>query len=120
MISRALNANNDIFVENGSFRTVTDGAEVLQHVRSRLLFYRGEWFLNLSSGVPYFESIFVKPANLANVESILKSTILNTPGVEKLIAFSMNYDNNARALSVTFTAETVYGEINNEEVTINA
>ena len=42
MKSRALNANNDIYLSRRSIATVKDGAEVVQHVRSRLLFYLGE------------------------------------------------------------------------------
>jgi len=120
MIGRALDSNNDLIIEKGQFKTVKDGAEVVQHVRSRLLFYLGEWFLDLNSGTPYFQQIFVKPTNLSLVESILKSRILNTPGVDKLTEFSMTYEGGSiRKLSVSFSAETTYGTINSEEVTIN-
>ena len=74
MISLGLNSDNDIFVKNGNFVFVDDAAEVLQNVRSRLLFYMGEWFLDNTLGVPYFQEILTKPANLSNVESIIKQT----------------------------------------------
>ena len=120
MIGRALDSNNDLIVEGNQLRTVSDGAEVVQHVRTRLLFYREEWFLDTRAGVPYFQSIFVKPVNLPNVESIFKSTILNTPGVERLIEFAMDYDGgSSRRLKVYFSAETIFGTIDNAEVTIN-
>lgn len=119
MIGRALDSNNGLIVENGQLKLVTEGAETVQHVRTRLLFYLEEWFLDSTAGTPYFQSIFVKPANLGNIESILKTRILTTPGVEKLVEFSMDYDNTSRRLSVEFTAETTYGVINNEQVTIN-
>lgn len=117
MIGKALNSDNDIFLENGQFALVEEGAETVQHVRTRLLFYRGEWFLDLEAGVPYFEEIFVKPVNLANVESILKQTILQTDGVERLLTFSLDYENTTRKLTVEFSAETIYGLL--EGVTIN-
>ena len=121
MISRALDSNNDLIVDNGSFRTVAGGAEVIQQVRSRLLFYTGEWFLNLQSGTPYFQEIFKRPINLGRVESILKSRILDTEGVNELVSFEMNYTGESlRKLSVAFTANTIYGEISESEVTINA
>ena len=121
MIGRALDSNNDLILNNGSIQTVTEGAEVVQHVRTRLLFYMEEWFLDLNAGVPYYQQIFVKPANLANVESIFKTKILNTPGVERLLNFAMTFDGgSSRQLSVSFSAETIYGVIDNLEVTINA
>ena len=120
MIGRALDSNNDLIVESGQLKLVTDGAEVVQHVRSRLQFYLEEWFLDLQAGTPYFQQIFTKPANLANIESIFKSRILNTPEVETLTEFSMDYEGGSvRKLTVSFSAETVYGVINNEKVTIN-
>ena len=120
MIGRALDSNNDLIIEGGQLKIVSEGAEVVQHTRTRLQFYFEEWFLDLQAGTPYFQQIFTKPANLANIESIFKSRILNTPEVETLTEFSMDYDGGSvRKLTVSFSAETVYGVINNEKVTIN-
>lgn len=117
MIGRALDSSNDIIVENGAFKLVEDGAEVVQHVRTRLLFYKNEWFLNRNSGVAYFQEIFVKPSNPAATESIIKTEIIRTPGILSLITFAMEFDSVSRKLSITFTAETEFGII--DEVTIN-
>ena len=120
MIGRALDSNNDLVIEGGQLKLVSDGAEVVQHVKTRLLFYLEEWFLNLQAGTPYFQQIFTKPVNLANIESIIKSRILNTPEVKTLLEFSMDYEGDSvRKLNVSFSAETSYGVIDNEKVTIN-
>lgn len=120
MIGRALNANNDLIVERGGFRLVRDGAEVVQHVRTRLLFYLNEWFLDTQAGVPYFQLIFTKPANLQAIESIFKTEILRTPGVRELTDFALTYEGQSvRRLTVTFSAVTDFDEIINETVNIN-
>lgn len=120
MIGRGLDSNNDLIIQGGQLRLVEDGAEVVQHVRTRLQFYLEEWFLDLQAGTPYLQQIFTKPVNLANIESIFKSKILNTPGVEKLIEFAMDYEGQSvRRLTVSFSAETIFGVIDNEKVTIN-
>jgi hypothetical protein len=120
MIGRALDSNNDLIIESGQLKLVEDAAEAIQHVRTRLQFYLEEWFLDLNSGTPYFQQIFTKPANLANIESIFKSRILNTPEIKTLTEFSMDYEGGSvRRLTVSFSAETTYGVINNEKVTIN-
>lgn len=120
MIGRALNSNNDLIIQAGNFKTVEDGPEVIQHTRTRLQFYLEEWFLDLNSGTPYFQEIFTKPINLANIESIFKSRILNTNGVLLLTEFSMEYEGQSkRKLTVSFSAETTYGTIDSEKVTIN-
>jgi len=120
MIGRGLDSNNDLVIAGSNFAIVEDGAETVQHVRTRLLFYFGEWFLDTFAGTPYFEQIFTKPANLANIESILKTRILNTPGVIRLIEFSLEYTGQSqRRLVVDFSAETEFGLIEQEKVTIN-
>lgn len=120
MIGRGLDSNNDLLVEGGTFQLVQDGEEVVQHVRTRLQFYLEEWFLDILAGVPYTQKIFTKPVNLANIESILKTKILSTPGVERLTEFAMNYEGQSiRKLTVSFSAETSFGVINEEKVTIN-
>lgn len=120
MIGRTLDSNNDLIINEGRLKIVEEGAEVVQHVRSRLQFYLEEWFLDLNSGTPYFQQIFTKPVNLANIESIFKTRILNTPGVNILTSFALNYEGaSIRKLTVSFSAETIYGTIDNEQVTIN-
>lgn len=119
MKSRALNSDNDLIVENDSLKVIDESAQVVQHVRTRLLFYLEEWFLDLNAGTPWMQQVFIKPVNLANVESIIKQRILQTPEVDSLNTFSMNFDSSSRGLSVSFSANTIYGIIEVSEVTIN-
>ena len=109
MIGRALNANNDLVLIGGQIATVKDLQETAQHCRTRLLFYTGEWFLDTDAGTPWFQEVFVKPTDLANVESVIKTRILNTPGVLGLTDFTMDYQGGrSRRLTVAFSANTVY------------
>lgn len=110
MTGRLLDVNNDIVFSESGFLRATRGRLVVQQVRSNLLYYRAEWFLNRNNGVPYFQDVFVKPANLNLLESELKSTILNTPGVDSLISFSLDFDTSTRKVSVSFEARTIYNE----------
>lgn len=119
MLSRALDANNDIFPRQGAIALVSDGAEVVQHVRSRLLFYMEECAWDQTAGVPYFQRIFVKPADLAQTESLLKTEIIKTPGVATLIDFAMKFDSGTRKLTVTWKAETTYGTVVGATININ-
>jgi hypothetical protein len=120
MIGRALDKNNDLIIEKGQLKLAEEGAQVVQNVRTRLQFYLEEWFLDLQAGTPYFQEIFKKPVNLSKIESIFKTRILLTPEVDRLLEFSMDYEGaSVRKLTVSFSAETIYGVIDNEKVTIN-
>lgn len=119
-VSRALDSNNDIIVRNGRIAIVSEGEQVLQHVRTRLLFYLNEWFLDLAAGTPWYQEVFVKPVNLDNIESVIKTRIAQTPELASITSFSLETDDpNTRILRVNFTAETEYGELNSEEIFIN-
>lgn len=120
MIERALDSNNDILIRGGSFATVSDGAQVAQHVRTRLLFYLEEWFLDLTKGTAWFQEVFVKPFNPGITENIIKSRIALTPDLKEITEFSMDISDPAtRQLQVTFSAETEFGFIDNERIFIN-
>ncbi len=111
MISRSLNSSNDLYLLNGRIAALQDGNEVLQHVRTRLLTYQAEWFLDTSVGVPYLQRILIKPANLSATESIIKSEILQTPGVDSLSAFGLEFNKTTRTLNINFTARTTFGDV---------
>ena len=111
MISRSLNSSNDLYLLNGQIAVIQDGNEVLQNVRTRLLTYQAEWFLDTTAGVPYLQSILIKPANLSATESLIKSEILQTPGVEGLSSFGLEFNKTTRTLNINFTARTTFGDV---------
>lgn len=111
MISRSLNTGNDLYLLNGRIAVIQDGEEVLQHVRTRLLTYQAEWFLDTTAGVPYLQRILIKPANLSATESLIKSEILQTPGVDSLSTFGLEFNKTTRTLNINFTAQTTFGDV---------
>ena len=115
----ALDKSNNLVIENNTFRLVDDGAELVQRLRCRLLSYMGEWFLDVSSGIAYFQEIFTKPVDIANVESLIKEQILDTEGVTSITQFAMEFGagDKPRGLSILFSVKTIYGSF--EGVTIN-
>jgi len=117
--NRALNAENDIFLLNSQIARVTLGAQVVQLVRSRLLFYQGEGIFDTTVGTPWLQKIMGKTVNLPLTESLIKSRISTTDGVQQVIKFLLDFDPRERGLTVTFTASTVYGEIIEDELYIN-
>ncbi|MCH8821325.1 hypothetical protein IID23_02255 [Patescibacteria group bacterium] len=113
----ALDENNDMILENGQFKTVDNGAEVPQLVRSRLLTYLEEWYLDSTVGVPYFQLLLIKPFDLNQSESVLKQTIIETEGVQTLLTFESTFERTSRGYTVQASFETIYGSV--EGVTIN-
>jgi len=111
MISAAVNRNNDMFLLNGQIGRATAGDQTVQFVRQRLLTYLEEWFLDETAGLPYLQSIFVKPANLPLTESLIKNEILNTAEAQELISFDFTFNRTTRIVSISFEALTEFGVV---------
>jgi hypothetical protein len=78
---------------------------VAQHLRIRLRFYLGEWFLDTRVGIPFYTQIFVKNPNLAAINTVFRRAIVSTPGVEILERLDLALDSATRQLTLEFTAK---------------
>ncbi len=99
---RALDSNGDyqigVFLSNSP-------ATVGQAVTTRLLLWKGEWFLDVTDGTPWLQDI---TGNNTNYDFEIQSRILDTPGVTDIVSYASSVKN--RALSVTATINTLYGQ----------
>lgn len=103
---------NDLEIINKDFQLTNDLSRyVSQKLRIRLSFFKGEWYLNINKGLPYYEEIFVKNPNLSYIEDLIIFEINTCPGVEKLLEFNLLYENITRELLIDFKAKLVNEEI---------
>jgi len=104
-----LSADGDLEIVDGDM-VIIDGPEAIrQHLNVRLAFFRGEWFLDPSLGVPYFERVLRKPLRQTVLASVFRDAILETPGVKALDRLEFDVDAATRRLTVSFTAITDSG-----------
>ena len=82
---------------------------VKYNLKIKLWVFRGEWFLDTTVGLPYYENILIKNPNVPNIDSIIKVTILDTEDVNEILAYQSDYDNTLRKLTVDFTVNTTFG-----------
>lgn len=96
---------------NGDF-VLTDGVDaVAQMVGQRLQTWLGEWFLDITEGVPFREKIFVKNPSVVEVESVLKLMIIQSPGIIQLTSFDFTFDSALRQAHLSFSAQSQMGEV---------
>lgn len=102
----------DLRLEGGDLVWLTDPMEIIaQKLRVRFRFFKGEWFLDLTQGVPYYQSILVKAPSRTVLEAIFRQVILSTPGVVSMDLLTVALDNVTRELSVEFRARVDGGRI---------
>lgn len=101
----------DIVIENQDISYINDTDAIQQHLRQRLSFFKGEYPYDLSIGVPYHQEFFKKNFNPIVIDSSLKTTIIDTPGVIELTSFILDLDEPTRVLSLNFKVRAKNGEV---------
>ncbi|TNC14928.1 hypothetical protein FF100_04960 [Methylobacterium terricola] len=98
----AYQTKNDLTLdETGNLRMVYDAEAVGEHARQRLMFFKGEWFLDPSIGVDWFGQVLGFASSRMQVaEAIVKRVILQTPGVTGLRQVSTTYDRAIRGVRI--------------------
>lgn len=84
--------------------------EVAQRLAVRLQFFKGEWFLDLREGMPYFERVLVKGPIRELTYAVFRQAIQETEGVASVADLQLERGEN-RTLAVTFTAALSDGSV---------
>lgn len=92
---------------------------VAQSVMTRLLLYRGEWFLDLQEGMPWggfpLTPAVVRQGQVLGTHTALardvalQQRVLGTPGVQAINNYASNSDPNLRQFSAQLMVSTIYG-----------
>lgn len=106
-IDLELDENNDVLIP---MRHTSGLKGVAQGIKIRLLMVRGEWFLNLDVGMPYFEGDGIDPnivilGNRFNRDlttALVRQTILRAPGVKAVEFISVEFEGETRALTIKY------------------
>lgn len=101
---------NDLVFSDFDFHLIDDTNQIMQNLAIRLRFFLGEWYLDITQGVPYYEVFFKKAPNQIQIESILKQEIVTTRGILELTSFQSDFDQRRRIYSVKFSARSINGE----------
>lgn len=111
MIYRKLDANGDFTfgAGRGNFHKNTPET-VAQAVKTRLGLIQGEWFLDVSDGVPYDAEI-LGAGKVSSYDAAIQNVIVNTQGVKGILKYSSGVDPNTRNAQVSCTIDTIYGVV---------
>ncbi len=103
---------NDLDLVDGDLRlTSTTIEDVRQNILQRLRVYLGEWFLDNTIGVPYYQQILVKNPDQSKIDAIYINQIMGTRGVQQLNSYSFSPNLTTRVLNLAFSAQTVKGKV---------
>jgi hypothetical protein len=82
---------------------------VAQAVSTRFELWRGQWFLDVTEGTPYIQSVLGKQRSDVYILAI-RERIQTTPGVLAILSFNTNNDGTTRRVTFSATIDTIYGQ----------
>ena len=89
--------------------TTTTSENLAQRLKIRLQTFKGEWFLDGTIGIDYFNQIAGKNRSKAAVDAIIQAEILKENEVLQITAYSSVVDKTTRKITIQFTVRTVDG-----------
>jgi hypothetical protein len=92
--------------QNDFWLNTPDG--VAQAVKTRLLLFVGEWFLDVTDGTPWTTKVLDKYTK-DQYDDAIQDRILGTPGVVQITSYSSSVNTSTRVLTVTASINTQYG-----------
>lgn len=106
----------DVLIQNGDLVLTNDanpaGADpVVQNVIQNIQWMLGEWFLDITGGVPWFQEIFVKNPDQGKIDAVLLAVIANTPGITAVTYYKFTLDSANRSVAVNFRAQKSTGTV---------
>ena len=112
---------HDIALSKTNDLVLIDGAErIRQQVKVTLLTFFGEWFLDTTFGVPYFEVVLIKNPRRAEIENVLRQRVRDVPGVSAVPNVEIEIDAAARQGRITLAdIETEEGLVTVQVLTPN-
>lgn len=111
---------HDLLIRDGELKLAEGLDHVSQNLKIRLQFYLGEWFLDITEGVPFYSDILVKNPNISSIDSILKARILSTLEVTNLLEYKSEFNNVTREYTVNAKVKTIYGVLDLETSLFNS
>lgn len=100
---------------------VTGDDEIIQRLWLRLNKELGEWFLNVESGLPWYQDGYgilgAKPSRRNDIDLVLRRCIADTDGVSQILYFRSLYAGGTRAYTVNVKALLSSGAVQEFNVT---
>src|SRR5579872_324842 len=108
---RALDQNGDYTFGFGSANFLIDSpAMVQQKILTGLKLWRGEWFLDSTAGMPWSQQVLGRNPQQV-YDAAIQRQILSTKGVASIVSYSSSLNPVTRALNVSCTVQTIYGNV---------
>lgn len=105
----ALDIDGDLEVTNDA-RLVAGSEGVKQLISVALQLFKGEWFLDLNSGMPYWQDILGRKFDEATLRAAVRDAILGVAGVSEIVKLTVTWDGTTRTAAIAWRVQTSFGD----------
>ena len=98
-----LNYNHDLTIKDFDLCLTRDKQIMRQRIMQALLAFKGDWFLNVELGMPYYQEILGQKHSIETARAIFTAEIKKIDGVKELSELNIQLDDETRGLIVEFT-----------------
>lgn len=102
-----------LFINGTTPVTYENRLTVAQRLKIKLLTFQGEWFINTTTGIPYFQQILQRGVSKLTIDTIFQEAILSEPDVLEIIEFNSIIDTETRSYQLSFKVRTNSNQITN-------
>lgn len=102
---------HDIVFENGSIRFTNDGEITLQKIKNKLLFFKGDYFLDEEEGVDYLKYIFEKNVSDESIRTLFLSVLQTIPEITEIISLDIIRQKENHTVNISFQVKDMNGNI---------
>jgi hypothetical protein len=93
----------DLTVEDYQLKLTSTKSEWLsQSIENEFKTFFGEWFVNQTLGLPYYEKILGKGVDVDEINSIYINRLKAREEIEQILEFVVTYDENIRKYNISF------------------
>ncbi len=108
----------DILLDDDMDIVVTDDLQIVsgilgiaQCLKIALSIFLGEWFLDESIGIDYWNQVLVKDPNIPAIREMFSQEILKAPGIRSIISLDITLESSDRSATITYTVKSDEGLI---------
>lgn len=113
MLYRKLDQNGDYVFGNNKLDYISGKEAVAQAIKTKIMLFYQEWWENISVGIPMFQSIVGKVADVnlqMAITLLVTNRIQEIPEVVSVKDVKVNSDSSNRVISLELKVDTIYGE----------
>jgi len=115
-IDLLLDSNNDLVIEGFDLQLTSNKISLGQLLKQRLKSFKGDWFLDINEGMPYYEDIIGQRNSVDAIRAIFTREIRQTEGVKDIVSLDMSVGARTRTLNVSFVVLDELGNNVNVEL----